>query len=212
MCHYLVRCVAPARDSCTLFWIYLFASVCRPSLLFSALILFGGRMTKQTLKMSGKPSPATGDEAVTVRRQISLFQAVNICVGFMIGSGIFVSPYGVLMHVRSVGLALVLWTITGLFNLVGALCYAELGTTFPRSGGDYVYIRAGLGRFPAFLCMWLCITVLMPVGVAACALIFAAYVLKPIYPDCEPPDEANGLVAMALIREFFIFIDILLCL
>lgn len=72
----------------------------------------------------------TKDEksAVGLQRGIGLMAAVNIIIGVMIGSGIFVSPTAALKYSGSVGFCLVVWAVCGIISLLGALCFAELGT------------------------------------------------------------------------------------
>lgn len=70
-----------------------------------------------------------------------------------------------------------------------------LGTMIPKSGGDYAYISVAFGPLPAFLYLWVALLILVPTGNAITALTFAQYLLKPAWPDCEPPYEAVTLMA-----------------
>ncbi|KAF5925718.1 hypothetical protein HPG69_002168 [Diceros bicornis minor] len=115
--------------------------------------------------------------------------------GNIIGSGIFVSPKGVLENAGSVGLALIVWIVTGLITAVGALCYAELGVTIPKSGGDYSYVKDIFGGLAGFLRLWIAVLVIYPTNQAVIALTFSNYVLQPLFPTCLPPDSGLRLLA-----------------
>ena len=136
---------------------------------------------------------------VRLKKQINLFQAVCIIVGIIIGSGIFVSPVGILLNVKSVGMSIVMWAVCGVFSALCALCFAELGACIPESGGEYIYIKRAFGDFPGFLAMWINFVVICPVCVAASCLIFATYILRPLYPDCDPPSTSIRLLAASII-------------
>ncbi|XP_043579791.1 large neutral amino acids transporter small subunit 2 isoform X1 [Bombus pyrosoma] len=138
------------------------------------------------------------NDAVKLKKELGLLDGVAIIVGIIVGAGIFVSPKGVLENSGSVGQALIVWIFSGVLSLIGALCYAELGTMIPKSGGDYAYINDAFGPLPAFLYLYVALFVLVPTGNAITALTFAQYILQPVWHGCVPPYAAVRLLAAVI--------------
>ncbi|XP_030375329.1 Y+L amino acid transporter 2 [Scaptodrosophila lebanonensis] len=153
---------------------------------------------KQNLRSNSTAGSSSQGSGVKLKQRIGLLDGVAIIVGVIVGAGIFVSPKGVLIHSGSIGQSLIVWVLCGVLSMVGALCYAELGTMIPKSGGDYAYIGTAFGPLPSFLYLWVALLILVPTGNAITALTFAQYLLKPFWPSCEAPIEAVQLLAAAM--------------
>ncbi|KAE8742385.1 Y+L amino acid transporter 2-like [Frankliniella occidentalis] len=139
-----------------------------------------------------------GDK-VQMKKQLGLLEGVAIILGIIFGSGIFMTPGGVIKGAGSVGFSLAVWAMCGLMSMVGALCYAELGTSIPKSGGDYAYLFEIFGPLPAFLYLWDAMLVFVPTTNAIMGLTFARYVIQPFFPECHAPDAAIRMVAATTI-------------
>ncbi|XP_036143679.1 large neutral amino acids transporter small subunit 2 isoform X3 [Monomorium pharaonis] len=130
-----------------------------------------------------------------MKKQLGLLEGVAIILGIIFGSGIFISPKGVIQEVGNVGLSLIIWVLCGLLSMIGALCYAELGTSIPRSGGDYAYIHEAFGALPSFLYLWAANLIFVPTTNAIMGLTFAQYVVQPFFPNCVTPNDGVRLIA-----------------
>ena len=85
------------------------------------------------------------------QRILGLWDSVAIIIAIVIGVGIFRVPSEVSQYLGSPKLILLAWMIGGGIALLGALCYAELSTSIPKTGGDYIYLRESYGPLAGFL-------------------------------------------------------------
>ncbi len=109
------------------------------------------------------------------RPTLSVFDAVAMIVGIVIGVGIFKAPAIVAGNVSGETAFILLWLVGGLISLVGALCYAELGSSHPNAGGEYYFISKAYGSWLGFLFAWARMTVIQTGAIAAIAFVFGDY-------------------------------------
>ncbi|KAJ8015626.1 hypothetical protein DPEC_G00028060, partial [Dallia pectoralis] len=137
--------------------------------------------------------PGAPIEKIVLKQKVTLLRGISIIVGSMIGAGIFISPKGILKHSGSVGMSLVMWVACGVLSLLGALCYAELGSSIKKSGGHYTYILEAFGPHMAFIRLWADLIAIRPAGFAVISLAFGQHILEPIFMPCGVPELAIKL-------------------
>lgn len=108
-------------------------------------------------------------------RQTGVIDGVAVMVGVVIGVGIFRTPPLVAGFVDSSVAFLAVWVAGGLVMLTGALCYAELASRYPDTGGEYHFLSRAFGRPVAILFGWARGTVIQTGGIAAVAFVFGDY-------------------------------------
>ncbi|PSB59356.1 APC family permease [Chamaesiphon polymorphus] len=118
----------------------------------------------------------TTEHGVRVTRpSIGLFDAIALIVGLVIGAGIFETPALVAANANSETDVLLAWSFGGLISIIGALCYAELATTYPSIGGSYDYLKRAFGRSIAILFAWARLSVIQTGSIALLAFVFGDY-------------------------------------
>src|SRR3954464_40851 len=88
------------------------------------------------------------------RARLGLWDAVSLVIGIVVGASIFRTAPLVFQNTSSPWQGLMAWALGGVLSLIGALCYAELATTYARNGGDYEYLTQAYGRWAGFLFGW----------------------------------------------------------
>ena len=134
---------------------------------------------------------------------VSLLDCVAFIVGSVIGSGIFISPKGVLQEVGSPAAALTVWAVTAVIALISALTQIELGLTYPRIGSTYLYIREAFGETTAFIYSWTVYIFMTGTALAIMGQTFSAYVSQMFFASCAPPDILIKLIAGIAILTLF---------
>lgn len=127
---------------------------------------------------SGKNSEGhvvSGQAGAGLRRELGLFDSLMIVMGAMIGSGIFIVSADIARIVGSPGLLLLVWLITGIVTVIGALSYGELAGMMPQAGGLYVFLREAYNPLVGFLYGWTTFLVIQTGTIAAVAVAFAKF-------------------------------------
>jgi basic amino acid/polyamine antiporter, APA family len=132
------------------------------------------------------------------RPYLTTLDAVALIVGLVVGVGIFRAPQLVAENTGSVEGFIGVWVAGGVLSLIGALCYAELSTTYPHAGGEYHFIRRAFGTDLAFLFAWSRCSVIQTGSIAILCYVFADY-LAPVLslkPGSSPMLAAVAVVAL----------------
>ena len=132
------------------------------------------------------------------RQTLSLFDAVTMIVGLIVGAGIFGTPAIVAGAVQNETTLIAVWIAGGVFSIIGALCYAELATAFPSAGGEYHFIQKAFGRSVAFLYGWARMTVIVAGSIAVFAYLFGDYMSRVIPLGAHSPALWAALIVIAL--------------
>ena len=137
-----------------------------------------------------------------LKRQVGLIGCISLIVGTMIGSGIFASTRDVFVNSGSPGMALLVWSGSGVLVAMISLCYVEMGTAIPLSGGEYSYYSEAFGELPAFVLSYTSTFLLRPASLAAILLASGSYMVEPFFTEGCNLEEKNFI--SKLVAAFFL--------
>jgi APA family basic amino acid/polyamine antiporter len=132
--------------------------------------------------------------APVFQQRLGLFDATMLVAGSMIGSGIFIVSADIARDVGSTGWLLLVWVLTGVITVIGALSYAELAAMMPHAGGQYVYLRESFGPLWGFLYGWTLFLVIQTGTIAAVAVSFAKFLGVLYAPVGTSPDAGARIL------------------
>ncbi|MCX7975373.1 MAG: amino acid permease [Candidatus Aminicenantes bacterium] len=128
-------------------------------------------------------------------RRLSIFDATMIVSGAIIGAGIFINPAESARYLSSSAQLLLVWVLAGGIAFLGGLCFAELGSLFIHSGGQYLYLKEAFAPWLGFLFGWTLFTTIQTGAIAAVAVTCARFLGSFV----AFPEEATVVVAAAII-------------
>jgi amino acid transporter len=138
-------------------------------------------------------------QRVAIEPRLGLGDAISIIVGIIIGAGIFAIPGEIFEKAPGPWQALSVWALAAILPLIGAFCFAELASTYPHSGGEYVYLTRAFGSKLGFLYAWAQFAVIRPASIAALAYVFAEYAAKVGEGEGTAPSVWLAVAAIALL-------------
>ena len=138
----------------------------------------------------------------TTKRAIGPIAGMAIVAGSMLGVGIFLVPAEVAQEIHSLKLFLGLWVFGGLIAFSGAVAYAELGTMFPKAGGDYVYLRETFGVSASFAAGWLLFVGVFAGSIATMSVAVCQYQLPVLLSPFVDFDLSQPVISVESLGLF----------
>ncbi len=145
------------------------------------------------------PETPAADSKPTLVRGLSLLDSVLLLVSGIIGSSIFLTAKDIAGPLPQPMLFLLVWVIGGVISLFGCVAFAELGSMFPESGGQYVYLREAYGDLVAFLYGWMLFAVANGGTIAALSVASAAYTGQ-VFPMVSAEHVVLSLAGVTITR------------
>src|SRR5438105_1388447 len=145
------------------------------------------------------PAKSESASQPTLVRGLSLLDSVLLLVSGIIGSSIFLTAKDIAAPLPQPMLFLLVWVLGGVISLFGCVAFAELGSMFPESGGQYVYLREAYGDLVAFLYGWMLFTVANGGTIAALSVASAAYTGQ-VFPIVSQEHIVFSLAGIAITR------------
>lgn len=121
---------------------------------------------------------AVSSQTKQYQKKLTLWDTINIIIGIVIGVSIFKVPSLVFANAGSIEAGVIIWCLGGFLMLAGALCYAELASALPETGGDYVFLSKTYGRGTGFLFGWAQFVAINPGNIGIMSYVFAHYAAK----------------------------------
>lgn len=141
---------------------------------------------------------------MALKKSIGLWSAISIVVGSVIGSSIFMKPATMAGQLGSPTLLVAVWLVAGIISLFGGMLFAELGSMFPETGGEYIYLQKSYNSFIAFLFGWSTIAVINTAAIAAIAFVCAEYLNFFFhFPNLGAATEQSVSLHIPMIGDIF---------
>jgi basic amino acid/polyamine antiporter, APA family len=138
------------------------------------------------------------EKGIVPKQTFSVTDSIALIVGVVIGIGIFKTPSMIAANTGRTDVFFLAWLAGGIISLIGALCYAELATAYPHTGGDYHYLTRAFGRKVGFLFVWSRMTVIQPGSIAMLAFVFGDY-LSQILPLGHSAHSLYAALSIAIL-------------
>ncbi len=128
------------------------------------------------------------------KNKLGLLAAISVVIANMIGTGVFTSLGFQLLDITDFRAILLLWIIGGVLALFGSFCYAELSSSFPKSGGEYHFLSISMGKTVGFLSGWTSAVLGFAAPIAAAAHAFAEYFSHILPITLDPMILSVGII------------------